>query len=366
MENKYKVIRLISLTFILSSLIFLIVSDQAISQEGPKFRLIKDPKPNIVEKSMIPLKKVKTISPDLGGGNFIYFPTSLVIDNNNNIYIYDKFSSKVYKLSPDFKLLSSFGRKGEGPGEIKGSYGNINIGRDGKLYLNDLNGYKIIVFDTEGKYIKEIKVSRLWYPKVVVDEEGNFYSYSTEKGVVDRYDNDFQYVATYLERKEYYYYLFKLPTPEERRLLYLSSFWILPYLDLTPEGQLIVYLKNSSKLFVLNGDKIITERYLFPRKILKLAKERLKRIPKSLGLFHGLIIDEDSRNEFFLIFSSKKQKSPKIFLYKFETTGKLLTVYYIEQKESIPSLLYKKNNIFYCSEEGDITLYKEYKEAGNG
>lgn len=95
MKSNYKVIRLISLTFILSSLIYLVVSDQAISQEGPRFRLIKDPKPNIFEKSMIPLKKFRTISPDLGDGNFIYFPTSLVIDNKNNIYIYDKFSSKI-------------------------------------------------------------------------------------------------------------------------------------------------------------------------------------------------------------------------------------------------------------------------------
>lgn len=70
-------------------------------------------------------------------------------------------SWETWKVKKLLILLESFGRKGHGPGEFSGTERTypvfINIGRDGKLYANDIRVRKVIVFNQIGEYVKEYK-----------------------------------------------------------------------------------------------------------------------------------------------------------------------------------------------------------------
>lgn len=337
----------------------------SIAQDFPKFKIIKNPKPNIIEKEYkyTKLERVKIISGDLGNDNYLYLPTSLTIDQYNNIYVYEKFEAKIYKFSEDFRLLKSFGRKGEGPGEFKsgqgGELGAINIGRDGKLYVNNFSGFKLIAFDLNGNYIREHKIPRLWYEKVIVDKKGNFYNYSGGNGVIDILDENMNLLNSLLNREEYYVYLFKQPDNEHTRILYLSDFWALPRFDLVIDDQLLVYLTNSSKIFLLKNGKIVNDVYIYPKTALKLAKERLKSRPKATHIFNRLVVDEDDKRSFYLTLALQEKSKYITYFYKFDLSGKLIKILYSENQDFYPKFTFKKNNFFYALEDSNITLYKE-------
>ena len=68
------------------------------------FKVIKNPKPNIIEteKQYVQLEKIKTIDANLENGINIFKPFSISLSNDpDNVYIYDKIQS----LSLIFILL---------------------------------------------------------------------------------------------------------------------------------------------------------------------------------------------------------------------------------------------------------------------
>lgn len=75
-------------------------------------------------------------------------------DNNGNIYVLDNRIYKVYKFSPDGKLLLTFGQRGEGPGDMKLPH-DIYVLSDGKIVLTESQSI-VSIFSPDGKIIDKI------------------------------------------------------------------------------------------------------------------------------------------------------------------------------------------------------------------
>lgn len=85
------------------------------------FEAIKNPKPNMVEKNYVALKKIKTLGVDLGNGEYLFQPFSLAADKDS-IYVYDLLQAKIFKFDLDLKFVKkSFGKVGTRPGEFGGT-----------------------------------------------------------------------------------------------------------------------------------------------------------------------------------------------------------------------------------------------------
>jgi hypothetical protein len=125
-------------------------------------KVIKDPTPNLSEKNFKLLKKIWEIKDEVGKDHFLFMPYSLAMDKNNNLYIYDRGQAKILVFDASFKFIKAFGSVGAGPGEFLGSgkmYGvRLQIGPDGKLYAHDKSAYKVLVFSTDGKFLRQIKI----------------------------------------------------------------------------------------------------------------------------------------------------------------------------------------------------------------
>ncbi|MFC1564932.1 NHL repeat-containing protein [candidate division KSB1 bacterium] len=92
----------------------------------------------------------------------LYRPYDVEVDENGNIYIMDMGNHRVQIYSPDGKFLSTFGRRGKGPGEFTNAFG-IHIGKNGNIYVADMS-VGVHIFDSDQKYIKTLKegVSSFW------------------------------------------------------------------------------------------------------------------------------------------------------------------------------------------------------------
>ena len=76
-------------------------------------------------------------------------PDRLAGDDEGNLYILDRQGSRVLKYGPDARHLATFGRKGEGPGELSQPLG-LAVGRDDTVWVSDFSNSRLTGFPQDG------------------------------------------------------------------------------------------------------------------------------------------------------------------------------------------------------------------------
>lgn len=88
------------------------------------------------------------------------------IDSQGNIYCFQlphQGASLIFKFSPKGQFLKSFGRVGQGPGEIQfPTYQRIS--RSDEIRIWDSGALKLVVFDSQGAILEEKRLELKMYP----------------------------------------------------------------------------------------------------------------------------------------------------------------------------------------------------------
>lgn len=335
-----------------------------------EINIIKHPKPTMKEKQYVHLQKVKVIDADLGNDEFLFNPSSMTIDENNNLYVYDNLQAKIFKFDEDLKLLKSFGRKGNGPGEFSGTGFTymvvIKIGRDGKLYANDVRVGKMIVFNQNGKYIRDFryKVGTMLTP--IADIHGNVYFTSVKEGTIDVSNEKQVKLRSFDYDRENFNYLFYKPEPMLMKLTIQNPSTEL-LMDLTLDSKLLIYFQSSSTMVVIKNKKVVNKIRIWPEEalasykteIIELLKQNKEKFKK---LFPRLFVDENNDNHFYLQLGKNRKRNINA-LYQFNLKGELLKIFYVRLNEpSFTRFELKKKDLFYAIEDEKVTIYKEGKK----
>jgi hypothetical protein len=93
--------------------------------------------------------------------------TSLTIDQWGNVFGVSKKQNIIVKFDADLEYLFHFSRAGKGPGEIQiESYSpgenRLSVDENGDVYFFDENPGRLVVFDNNGKYKKDIQLQRYY------------------------------------------------------------------------------------------------------------------------------------------------------------------------------------------------------------
>ena len=85
-------------------------------------------------------------------------PTDIAWDRDGNMYITDGYiNARVAKYSKDGDWIKDWGSFGTAPGQFNTPHA-IQIDRQGNLYVADRGNARIQVFDTDGKFLRMIKI----------------------------------------------------------------------------------------------------------------------------------------------------------------------------------------------------------------
>lgn len=81
------------------------------------------------------------------------------VDSGGNIYLigYTTREQAVFKFDKDGNFLNSFGRRGQGPGEVQRPV-FIKVSREDQIYVVDSGNTKLVIYGTDGETISEIPV----------------------------------------------------------------------------------------------------------------------------------------------------------------------------------------------------------------
>ncbi len=90
-------------------------------------------------------------------------PTDVAFAANGDFYVSDGYgNSRVVKFNREGKFLSTWGKKGTGPGEFNLPHA-VQVDRLGHVYVADRENNRIQVFNDEGRYLRQIEG---WPPTV--------------------------------------------------------------------------------------------------------------------------------------------------------------------------------------------------------
>lgn len=106
---------------------------------------------------------IQKIGSDKGNERFLE-PRSFAIDRNGRIFILDSGNSRIQCFSKEGTFQFTFGRAGQGPGELSENASNIKILDDGNIYVIENNFQnRINVYTSEGKFLYSGKTERSTY-----------------------------------------------------------------------------------------------------------------------------------------------------------------------------------------------------------
>lgn len=343
-------------------------------------KVIKDPTPNLSEKNFKLLKKVREIKDEVGKDEYLFLPYSLTMDKNNNLFIYDRGQAKILVFDASFKFIKSFGTVGAGPGEFSGSgksFGvRIQIGPDGKLYAYDYNVNKVLVFNTDGKFIRQIKIDPSLgfnFKDPTADKSGNlvFHKFRDDRLVIFSEKGEILFSLLNKEKEKEYLFaenkIFLRPgqkdnIPKNEPFSYDGSEL---QMKITPNSKLFLYFTTAATLYIVdsNDRKNAKKFRIWPEEAIKLRKADFeKNEPGYSLLFSPIIPDGDQSDLFYLDFGKNKDRK-SVCIYRLNLEGNLTGVLYIPITEgaATPMILLKQNNFFFAREEEKVVVYQEAK-----
>jgi len=90
--------------------------------------------------------------------NYLFYePNAIASDRKGHIYVLDSKNFRVQVFDANRKFLRSFGRKGQGPGDI-GRPECLDVDEAGNVYVGDPGNGRIGIFDPAGKWLRAISI----------------------------------------------------------------------------------------------------------------------------------------------------------------------------------------------------------------
>ena len=330
---------------------------------------------NMYSEKTIPLNLEKVL--EIGRDNLMFFSiTSVYEDRDSNIYLLDQIACKVYKFSPDGKLLLFFGSKGQGPGDFERPH-DIYVTDTGRIIVCEERSF-ISFFDKYGKFMKRLNVQKglalaymnddLYYgwvwgkenrEQILIDSQSNtaasFFSVAKDATSISLPDESGRLVLFNYSEKEYTPFLL-FNRYRDRSAIGVGNHYEI--LILNKKGKVISRIKRDIKPQRINSRekkyfiKKLGEMENWSRQIIEKIE---KKIPKVKTYYDKILISEKHLFVFRIKNDATDEDSPfPIDVYSLE--GEFLGTSQIPSK---PVLISDKFMYVSETDENDnLTLVK--------
>lgn len=240
----------------------------------------------------------------------------MATDESENLYLLDRKRVKVYRFDRDGTFISAFGKKGEGPGEIRNPRG-MDL-REEDLIIFDSG--KVHYYTTSGKFIQSFIIPREIRPRLMLDRftllSLPYINWRDPRGIgqILLYDLKTRQQRVLMEFATYKKGVVRKSTSEGSHSFSLSHYALTPLMILTVHEEKIYYgMNNSYQITVadLNMKELlrfgidrkkttvpaafkdeVVEGVDFPDSI----KKEIKRgFPSHFTYFSRIIIDKNDR-----------------------------------------------------------------------
>lgn len=133
----------------------------------------KNPAPPKGTPTKMVLKEELSIGEGEREEEMFFQMTGVTVDDNGHIYILDREENIIKVFDSKGKFVRSFGKQGQGPGEMNGPIG-IRITPNNELMVEDVLSQRLAFFSLEGKFLRNLITAKaLGLALVRIDSKGN-------------------------------------------------------------------------------------------------------------------------------------------------------------------------------------------------
>ncbi len=311
------------------------------------------PKPNSFVNKNIPRSKLRVVNeilPDFDKKLFFAVPYQMAVNKQHEIFVFDIKLGSLFFFNDQCGYVNQTLSRGQGPFQTASVENNdIYAAGDGTVYVHDGMGDRVMQFSNTGKPIREKRLNRINADlnafRPVVDRDGSLFTISSHNGIVDKYDKNFKFVRSYLDKNlmdKFLYYR----SPYEKifkkyKKFYDNKIWLFPdsftvFYDVTVNNLLFIYISRSSTAYIFDKDKLVRKFDVFPdlpllqfkEKTIKANNERKKRgihetTTMDMSMFFSCFLDKDANYIYFQASTADKENS----LYQYDFSGRLIRIY---------------------------------------
>ncbi len=370
MKNKTKVI---SIVLSISALTILVSCHRQKAEwkgtieEVDGVTVVKNPKEPMYGEEAFQLKEELTIGEREGREEYMFSRLSqLVINEQGDIFVLDIMEKHVKVFNRHGLYLKTFGRSGQGPGEISGLPWYFKLSKQNELILIDTSG--VSFFSLDGKFLRKIPNKSFKSQIQLFDTDANSNSYIFQRSPIkqgfelNKYDSNLKLIKTI----EF--------SPSQGVENIRKNGWnpFYPWLmyEITENGRIICARNDKYEIRVYDNDENkllmrILKEYVPVRLTQKDIEEYLEgfspqeiksmNLPANLPPFNYFQSDEEER--IFVETFERASESSNHYYDVFDKEGKYLV------KIPLPSYPFIKKNkfCFVLEDEDGYQFIKRYK-----
>jgi len=318
----------------------------------------KEPLPLPNKPSHLTLRKDLTLGGPREDQNHVFWLISyLIIDEDENMIVLDNGESCIKIFDKTGKKISQFGRKGEGPGEFKGTTTVTPIG-DNKIGIMDPANHKFSYFSKDGQCLKEINLSKYrTVRKAKGDSQGFIYGTFFRPNEIE---NEVSFNRELIKFNPDFNPVVTIASFEQRRKIREVIMVEKRYgYDLRKDDFLVWGVNSEYVLHVVDTNGKIVRKIVKDYDPVKITKEERDKIyyntfgdrklpsditlnfPKHFPPFHYLLCDDEGRT---YVKTYKKDSQGRIFYDVFDSEGNYFTKFALLEDELLFGV--KKNKAY--------------------
>ena len=288
---------------------------------------------------------------------------SVGVDDQENIRALDWEDDKVRVFDKTGQLISAFGKKGQGPGELE-SPSRMIVTPDGIGVILDRN--KLTFYSRDGRCLKELSTGLARMFRFKIDSKGNIYADKMvyeEKMTLSliKYDPALNPVATLAEVEE--------PVKPGA----FNAFTILLFCHVTGDDRLVWMANSKYEFFVLNPEGKLIRKIIKdyePLKVTDADKKRILEEDYGDAPFRNQIVFPGAHPPVFFfigdaegrLYAQTYEPAGKGGLWHdvFDPEGRCITRFSLPRGET--AFIVKKNKLYVLIQENEegIPLVKRY------
>jgi hypothetical protein len=301
-------------------------------------------------------------------GDFVFSEIRTIeVDDEGNIYVADSKEVCVKVFDKNGKQIRTFGKKGQGPGEIQ-FFTRVHMFRGKEIMIYDGGNNRLSFYSLDGKFIREISTGKYRFSRAIPDSKGNII------GQVAIFGDKFAYEIKKFDPE--LNPIIEIATIELERISNALNM-VSPVISVRLMRNDHFAWGNSQKyeIFIVNPEgktirKIIKD--YSPVKITEADKEEMKKdafgergvppgfkleFPKNYHPFYYFICDDEDR---IYVQTYEKDKKGDIYFDVFDPEGRYIVRFLLPEGE-YPYIIKKKKMYTYIREtEEGFPIVKRY------
>ena len=327
--------------------------------------VVKNPKEPMFGEDIFSIEEELSIGVEKEKDEYMFSQIrDIDVDKEGRIYVLDFKEAHVKVFDNKGEYIKTIGKKGQGPGELEFPL-SLSITGQNEIMVNDTRNRRLAFFSLEGEFIKNLSTARAGLMRLDIDSAGNI----TGIVITGDEDNPRYELQKFDPEMNYLHSLYSSPLPGATNRFNPFEGGLI--WDINKNNQVVYGYPKDYEINIFDSEGKLVKKIMKeydPVKITEEEKEEMKKresrlppsmkliIPKHHNPYRWLLVDDENR---IFVMTWEKAAEEKGYYYDiFDPEGRYIAKILLEHTP----IVFKKNKLYTIEQDEEgYQIVKRYK-----